>query len=380
MAQQIDHPFITKIITFIQDQSTNTFESLALEIFQFQYKNNQAYQQYCKAMNCKPEAIQDWKSIPPLPASAFKQTDITCFSAEHYFLTSGTTRGEHNRGKHWLPFPELYQLVLRTAFKEFVLPDCDSIHTIMLAQDYRDFPHSSLSYMLQDINSAFGKVNPVWLWGAKDTRLEAIIHALQTCSKQHEPVLIMGVVSAFLLVIEYCKHHSFVFDLPSGSRLMDTGGLKNTHPGFNEAELPTLYAELFNIPITHQIREFGMTELLSQYYTPSFKSYYYKMQSTFHTEESEDALSCDKNPKEYEYHAPHWIRTLVLDPLTLAPCNPGETGLVCHVDLANAGTAISILTEDVGVATENGFIFKERLLGSEARGCSLVLEQYLPAK
>jgi len=73
---------------------------------------------------------------------------------------------------------------------------------------------------------------------------------------------------------------------------------------------------------------------------------------------------------------PHWMRTRFLDPGTLRDVPFGEPGLLCHVDLANAGTALVVLTEDVGRATEHGFEIIGRASGAEARGCSLAMADF----
>ena len=70
---------------------------------------------------------------------------------------------------------------------------------------------------------------------------------------------------------------------------------------------------------------------------------------------------------------PHWMRRRVLDPATLRDVTPGEPGLLCHVDLANAGTALAVLTEDIGREGKDGFEVIGRAAGAEARGCSLAL-------
>src|SRR5205085_4405345 len=68
---------------------------------------------------------------------------------------------------------------------------------------------------------------------------------------------------------------------------------------------------------------------------------------------------------------PHWCRTRLLDPVTSAPAAPGTLGLLCHVDLANAGSAMAIVSEDLGVAVDDGFELRGRAANAEERGCSL---------
>jgi hypothetical protein len=66
----------------------------------------------------------------------------------------------------------------------------------------------------------------------------------------------------------------------------------------------------------------------------------------------------------------------VLDAETLLPGEPGRPGLLCHIDLANAGTAVAVLSEDVGYEVLDGFQLLGRVPGAEARGCSLTTAEW----
>ena len=50
-----------------------------------------------------------------------------------------------------------------------------------------------------------------------------------------------------------------------------------------------------------------------------------------------------------------------------------------HTDLANYNSVTTLLTEDVGVATDDGFILLGRAQGAQAKGCSLAVEDFLQA-
>jgi hypothetical protein len=65
------------------------------------------------------------------------------------------------------------------------------------------------------------------------------------------------------------------------------------------------------------------------------------------------------------------LRTLVVDPASLRPVAQGQRGLLCHFDLANAASAMAVLSEDIGVVDSNGLQLLGRAAGAEARGCSM---------
>ncbi|HSF41208.1 MAG TPA: hypothetical protein VLT87_15530, partial [Thermoanaerobaculia bacterium] len=106
------------------------------------------------------------------------------------------------------------------------------------------------------------------------------------------------------------------------------------------------------VPPEFVVREYGMTELTSQCYTRSL-------------------LGGDPDL----FVAPHWVRVRVLDPETLAEVPAGTPGLLSVFDLANLGSAVHVLTEDLGVAEGDGFRLLGRAAGAELRGCSLVVEE-----
>ena len=106
------------------------------------------------------------------------------------------------------------------------------------------------------------------------------------------------------------------------------------------------------MPATSVVREYGMTELTSQCYTGSLLG------------EDPDL-----------FVAPHWVRVRILDPETLAEVPAGTPGLICVFDLANLGSAVHLLTEDLGLAEGEGFRLLGRAAGAELRGCSLVVEE-----
>jgi hypothetical protein len=50
-----------------------------------------------------------------------------------------------------------------------------------------------------------------------------------------------------------------------------------------------------------------------------------------------------------------------------------------HCDLANFNSVTTILTEDVGVEVDGGFLLLGRAEGAQAKGCSLAVEEFLQA-
>jgi hypothetical protein len=59
---------------------------------------------------------------------------------------------------------------------------------------------------------------------------------------------------------------------------------------------------------------------------------------------------------------------------------PGQTGILRHFDLANAGSVLAIQTDDLGHTVGEGFEIIGRVPGAEARGCALALDEFLSAQ
>ena len=63
--------------------------------------------------------------------------------------------------------------------------------------------------------------------------------------------------------------------------------------------------------------------------------------------------------------APSWVRVRILDPAPLEEAPAGTPGLIAVFDLANLGSAVHVLTEDLGIAEGDGFRLLGRAAGAE---------------
>lgn len=144
---------------------------------------------------------------------------------------------------------------------------------------------------------------------------------------------------------------------------MDTGGFKGRSREIPRNELYRLYEQVLGIPQNWCVNEYGMAELSSQFYDGVVGSPYFATQN-----------------QQRIHKPPHWTRTRVLDPESLEEVGDGETGLLCHYDLANRGSVIAVLTEDLGIKIGDGFLLLGRATGGELRGCSVLIDELLFAQ
>ena len=313
----------------------------------------------CEQRGATPTAVTDWCAIPPVPTLAFKHVELHCAAPQHTFLTTGTTQGREQRGRHAMPDLRLYRAAALAGLHTFVFPDVDTLTILSLIPAARERPESSLAQMVEWALARFGGAGSATFAAGDRLDFERFAAALRQSERDGRPVCIMTTTSTLIRFFECCRDAGWAFRLPHSSRLMDTGGSKGASRPLSRHGLLQAVWNLFAIPGYFVANEYGMTELSSQLYDNVIRDRY-------QGRGTHRALA-----------GPHWLRTLVLDPGTLRAAPAGQAGVLCHVDLANAGTAVAVLTEDIGRLTPDGLELLGRVHGAEARGCSLALADFL---
>lgn len=354
------HSIHDRVLRFIADPGSATFETLALEVFAHQFECIPPYRDVCARRGMTPATVRDWRDIPPVPALAFKRLDLGCAAAQRVFRTTGTTLGAERRGRHGMPDVRLYHAAAIAGMKAFLFPDVETMRILSLVAARDECPESSLSQMIAWAMERFGSVAGSDVF-VHDGQLDVagVVTALRQSEQDGVPVCIMTTTAALVRFFDRCRAQGVAFRLPHGSRLMDTGGSKGAGRSLSAAGVLHACWNVLAIPGYYCANEYGMTELSSQYYDTVIRDRY--------------AGRCAHRAKA----GPHWLRPVVLDPGTLREVPAGASGLLCHFDLANAGTALAVLTEDVGHTVENGIVITGRIADSEARGCSLALADFV---
>lgn len=333
-----------------------TLDAWARRAFRVQYGGNQPFRRYCDARSLGPGDVTGWRDYPPVPTAAFRAVDLIVGAsrdAEVTFVTSGTTRGRAARGRHLVRSAELYRVCLRAAFAAFVQPPQFFVRMITLPPSFTYQSESSLGFMFDDLRGRAGADGATVAsqngvdWSLLDREIEAAARAAG-------PVCMLGTTVGFAAWLERLREgRSSARALPAGSVLVDTGGAKS-EAGLERSDVVRSLAERLGLPIDSVINEFGMTELLSQRYG--------------HGDPPAPLLG------------PPWIRSRVLDPVTLEELSEGEVGLLCHFDLANLGSVCAVLTEDRGRILGGGIEWLGRTAGAPPRGCSLATAELLEAQ
>ena len=349
-----------KIIALTQtneDLSDVAFSELALSVFRFQFQHNAPYRRYCERRSITPDTAQHWLDVPAVPTAAFKEAKLMAgdpADAELVFRTSGTTQGVAKRGVHYVLDRSIYEASLLPTFKRFVLPDVDMMTMVSLVPEWRKGGESSLAYMISFVMQKLGSVNSFNAVSNEGVDFDRLTERLQ---QTDEPVCILGTSLAFVHWFEHLRAQQISLVLPNGSRVMDTGGFKGVQRAISSKDLRELYRELLGVTSTKVVNEYGMTEMLSQFYDLQLR---------------DPAYAGIKG-------GPPWVRSAVVHPESLKPLPEGETGLLRHFDLANVFSVSAIQTEDVGIQTRDGFELLGRASGATPRGCSIAMDMFLSA-
>ena len=333
------------------------FDAMAMRLFAHQVEHNAPYRRFCQERGRMPRTVRSWRDIPPVPIQAFKDATLSCVptdQCERVFMTSGTTRGDV-RGRHFHPALAVYDDSMQRGFQQFFMPSTDRMPMLVLFPTEAMMPNSSLAHYLALAVHAFGDVNSAYGIDEDGLNLDQVIAWLQSAQTAGKPVAVLGASYSWVHLMDALQARGQTFALPAGSRFLDTGGFKGQS---RDIPMQTFYewlGSMFGVPPQQCLNMYGMTELSTQWY-----------------DAGNDELPSIKR-------GPHWIRWRLIDPVSGRDVPIGQEGIVVHCDLANYNAVTTLLTEDVGVAAGDGFRLLGRAQGSQAKGCSIAVDQFLQA-
>ncbi|SFW64456.1 Acyl-protein synthetase, LuxE [Sinomicrobium oceani] len=310
------------------------FTAVALKVFRHQYRNNEVYREFCDLLGRTPAKVGTVEEIPFLPISFFKSHKITTSGAppEELFTSSGTTG--MSTSKHYVADRTIYERSFSDAFQRFYGNISDYV-VLALLPSYLERQGSSLIYMVDDLIRR--SADPYSGFYLDD--LESLGHTLETLDQKGKKILLIGVSFALLDLVET---HRFQLE---NTIVMETGGMKGRRKELIREELHQLLEKGFGVSEIHS--EYGMTELLSQAYSPG----------------------------NGNFHCPPWMKIIIRDPedaLSLQPT--GKTGGINVIDLANIHSCSFIATQDLGKTHPDGsFEVLGRFDHSDIRGCNLMV-------
>lgn len=314
--------------------NADEFDTLALDVFRFQYENNEVYQQFCDHLKKTPQNVSDHLQIPFLPISFFKSYKVlsTQKEAKTIFTSSGTTQSITS--KHYVPDLKLYEESFLKAFKTFY-GSPEELCILALLPSYLEREGSSLIYMVNNLIDTSKHADS----GFYLNNLDELYQKLQELDKSGTKTLLIGVSFALLDLAEQFPMHL------KNTIVMETGGMKGRRKELIREELHLILKNGLGVNKIHS--EYGMTELLSQGYSKG------------------DGI----------FETPSWMKIITRDtedPLTIQ--SNGKTGGINVIDLANIYSCSFIATQDLGKTYPNGtFEVLGRFDDSDIRGCNLMV-------
>lgn len=352
MTQEI----VNRVLEFIknEDHTDEAFNDQALQLFRYQYKHNTPYQMFCRQKGKTPRMVKSWKDIPAVPINAFKEVTLSCEdpeNAEDVFMTSGTTKGI--RGKHYHPTLDVYDHSMLKNFRQRFMDGHERMKMGILFPTEEEMPNSSLSHYLALAFKECGTNDSRYFVNEKGLQVDSLLLELEHAEKTGHPLALLGASFSFVHLFEELEARGRSFRLPDGSRILDTGGFKNKSKDLDLETFYTTLSTFLGVEKSQCINMYGMTELSTQFY-----------------DDGNDMVPSVKS-------GPHWIRTRVVNPLTGEEVASGEKGVLVHCDLANFNSVTTILTEDLGIEKEDGFLLLGRVQGAEAKGCSIAVDEFI---
>lgn len=315
--------------------SADTFESLALEIFRYQYQHNSVYRKFCELLDKQLEDIVDISNIPFLPIQFFKTHVIQTgdFMPDAIFESSGTTGTVPS--KHFVKSLDLYENSFMHCF-EYSIGNPADYCILALLPGYLERPNASLVYMADKLmKKSQHPFNGFYL-----NEFKALYELLLRLESEGQPTILLGVSFALLDFAE-----QFPIALKH-TMVMETGGMKGKREEITKEAMHKILMNAFGV---NQIcSEYGMTELMSQAYSKG----------------------------EGLYKSPPWMKLMVRaednPQILIKPAaNKVLQGPINMIDLSNIHSCSFIATDDLGKIHSDGrFEIIGRIDYSDIRGCS----------
>lgn len=328
------------IIKEIFEANNAAWDELALKIFAFQYEQNSIYRRFCDTLQISIANVHSADQIPFLPIQFFKSQQVVTgnFDAALVFESSGTTGSVNS--KHFVKDAAVYKQSFMKGFHRFY-GDPKDLCIIGLLPSYLERGNSSLVYMVNELI----KQSPHTASGFYLNNH----HDLHTTLANNETIgqrtLLIGVTYALL---DFAERYPMQLN---HTVVMETGGMKGRREEMTREEVHAVLKEQLGITNVHS--EYGMTELLSQGYSPGNGIFY-------PSDTMKIILRAEDDPFE--------ITT------TVSPEKKFCTGVINVIDLANIYSCSFIATDDMGKLYRDGsFEVLGRLDNSDIRGCGLMI-------
>lgn len=320
---------------FLEDPTI--FGKQAISLFHYQYKGNSLYREYVQLLRINPASVETPAQIPFLPIAFFKTHPVRtgAWKESAVFESSGTTGLIPS--KHYIKEVSIYEESFKAAFERFYgKPEEWCI--VGLLPSYLERSNSSLVYMTDNLIKASKHPDS----GFYLNDFSELARLLEKNEAKGQKTWLIGVTFALMDFAQKFPLHL------QHTVVLETGGMKGRSRELTRAEIQMFLQQQWRLNNVHA--EYGMTELLSQAYSPG-----------------KGIFTC-----------PPWMRVYVRDeddPLMIKPSLENSvSGVINVIDLANIHSCAFIATEDIGKLYPDGsFEILGRMDNTDLRGCSMLV-------
>ena len=319
------------------------FNELAPELFDYQYRNNAPYRQFCDAKGLTPDRLSDWRSIPAFPSDAFKADLVVSFPMEKAVmaqLTSGTTASRRGQIFRDEIGRELVFTANRQMTGAYLFPDYANgqrCRILILAPSPQMAPSMGMAIGMEQTRLHFGSEDSQFVLDKSGINIKALIRALEESERDGMPIAMIGSTSAFVVFFNACREKGWRFELPEGSRIGDGGGYRGRFGEMTREDYFQAAWDVLGIPPSHCVNVLGMAESATNYFENTLRDHALGLESVVR----------HRLP-------PPWTRTLAVSTEDLSPLPHGHVGLLRHYDLANLPTVLGVQTDNLGYTDEYG--------------------------
>lgn len=311
------------------------FDATALTLFEWQRRYNPIYKAYLDFLKYKGSPQQP-SEIPGLPIQFFKKYTIKSgdFHSNLIFQSSGTTMAQ--RSKHYIISGSWYKQISEQIFLQ-AFGDIHGAVILGLLPHYIENGDSSLIYMV----SHFIDCSKNELSGFYLNQYATLEDKITTALNTPQTVYLFGIPYALMDFISHTGYKNW-----DNINIIETGGMKGRRTELPKSEFHALLQSTYHTK--NIFSEYGMTELMSQFYTQSRQTFSYSPTAKIIVKE-------------------------VNDPFSVCPVK--QTGRINIIDLANFFSCAFIETDDLGMMLDQThFELSGRLDNSDLRGCNLLMD------
>jgi long-chain-fatty-acid---luciferin-component ligase len=359
--------------SFSLTHQANILSKLVAEYSEYQYENCSRYRNFMKSVganvhvhehsyDCK-QLISKISKLPLIPTSAFKRTiieiDSPILSKDNTTLrttSSGTTGSSSvvNRDRTTL------ERLIGSVKAGIQLIDSwyeDELQVVNLGPDMNEAGNIWFPYVM----SLTELVHPTKHY-LRDNKFseEEVYNDILEFLDSFRHLGIVGPPFLVLKFVSFLKKHQY--SVLGGSRItvLTAGGWKK-HQGSSipRNEFMSIVKEAFQLESVTQIRDaFNQVELNTVFF------------------------ECRAHRK----HVPPWVVVIARDPITLAPIQDGQLGLLSYIDTSARSYPCFILSDDLGVVTRDKCScgiegttvdIIRRVNRNFSKGCALTIERKL---